>query len=199
MSLPGLRCPACDGAATSKPREGAAKLAGLREATIGGREHPRADEAVGGGGARVPRRARPDRGGAADRRAHRQGDPRAADVPRRRRRRLPHARPRGVDALGRRGTAAAAGDADRLAARRRALHPRRAVDRPPPARQRQADRHARAAARPRQHRARRGARRADDARGRLARRHGARRGRARRLRRRRRAAAKKVGARGRRR
>ena len=57
------------------------------------------------------------------------------------------------DALGRRGAAAAARDADRLAARRRALHPRRAVDRPAPARQRQADRHARAAARPRQHRA----------------------------------------------
>ena len=55
------------------------------------------------------------------------------------------------DALGRRGAAAAARDADRLAARRRALHPRRAVDRPPPARQRQADRHARAAARSRQH------------------------------------------------
>ena len=44
--------------------------------------------------------------------------------------------------------------------RRRPLHPRRALDRAPPARQREADRHARAAARPRQHgdrgRARRG-------------------------------------------
>ena len=88
-------------------------------------------------------------------------------------------------ALGRRGAAAPAGDADRLAARRRALHPRRAVDRPPPARQRQADRHARAAPRPRQHRGRGRARRADDALGRLARRHGAGRGRARRPRRRR--------------
>ena len=37
----------------------------------------------------VPRRARPDRDRAADRPPHRQGDPRAADVPRRRRRRLP--------------------------------------------------------------------------------------------------------------
>ena len=93
---------------------------------------------------------------------------------------------RGVgDALRRRGAAAAARDADRLAARRRPLHPRRAVDRPPPARQRQADRHARAAARPRQHGRRRRARRADDALGRLARRHGAGRGRARRPRRRR--------------
>ena len=61
---------------------------------------------------------------------------------------------------------------DRLAARRRALHPRRAVDRAPSARQRQADRHARAPARPRQHRARGRARRADDAERRLARRHG---------------------------
>ena len=85
----------------------------------------------------------------------------------------------------RRGAAAAARDADRLAARRRALHPRRAVDRPPPARQRQADRHPRAAARPRQHRARRRARRADDARRRPPRRHGPGRGRARRPRRRR--------------
>ena len=80
----------------------------------------------------------PDRG--ADRAPDREGDPRAADVPRRRRRRLPPARPRGEDALGRRGAAAAARDADRLAARRRALHPRRAVDRAPPARQRPADR-----------------------------------------------------------
>ncbi len=46
--------------------------------------------------ARVPRRARADRDRAADRRADREGDPRAADVPRRRRRRLPHARPRGA-------------------------------------------------------------------------------------------------------
>ena len=45
-----------------------------------------------------------------------------------------------LDALGRRGAADPPGDADRLAARRRPLHPRRAVDRPPPARQRPADR-----------------------------------------------------------
>ncbi len=95
-----------------------------------------------------------------------------------------HARPRGRDALGRRGAAAPARDPDRLAARRRPLHPRRAVDRAPPARQQPADRHPRAAQGPRQHRARGRARRADDARRRLARRHGARRGRPRRLRRR---------------
>ncbi len=119
----------------------------------------------------------PHRG--ADRASHPQGDPRAADVPRRRRRRLPQPRPRRADALGRRGAAPPARDADRVAARRRALHPRRALDRPSPARQRPPDRDARAAARPRQHRARRRARRADDARGGLARRHGSRGGRAR--------------------
>ena len=91
------------------------------------------------------------------------------------------ARPRRGDALRRRGAAASARDPDRLAARRRALHPRRAVDRPAPARQRQADRDAPAAARSRQHRPRRRARRADDAHRGLARGHGAGRGRARRL------------------
>ena len=141
---------------------------------------PRVHAHVGDARARVPRRARPDRDRAADRPADHQGDPRAADVPRQRRRRLPRARPRVGDAVGRRGAAAAAGDADRLAARRRALHPRRAVDRAAPARQRAADRDARAAARPRQHGARRRARRADDAQRRLARRHGAGRRRARR-------------------
>ena len=44
----------------------------------------------------------------------------------------------GRHALRRRGAAHPAGHADRLAARRRALHPRRAVDRPAPARQRAA-------------------------------------------------------------
>ena len=135
----------------------------------------------------LPRRARPDRDRAADRASDRQGDPRAADVPRRRRRRLSDPRPCGGDALGRRGAAPAARDADRLAARRRALHPRRAVDRAAPARQRASDRDARAAARHRQHRRRRRARRGDDAPLRLARRHGAGRGPARRRGRRRRA------------
>ncbi len=148
-------------------------------------QHPRVHAHVGDARARLPRRARADRDRVADRRADREGDPRAAHVPRQRRRRLPPARPRVGDALGRRGAAAPARDADRLAARRRALHPRRAVDRPAPARQRPADRHARAAPRPRQHRDRGRARRADDAERRLARRHGPGRGRARRPRRRR--------------
>ena len=69
-----------------------------------------------------------------------------------------------LDALGRRGAAAAARDPDRLAAGRRPLHPRRALDRAPPARQRPPDPNTRAAARHRQHGARRRARRADDAR-----------------------------------
>ena len=106
-------------------------------------------------------------------------------VPRERRRRLPLDGARGVDAVRRRGAADPAGHADRLLARRRALHPRRAVDRAAPARQREADRDARAAARPRQHRARGRARRGDDARRRPPRRHGSGRRRARRLRRRR--------------
>ena len=104
---------------------------------------PRLHADVGDALARVPRRARPDADRGADRPPDREGDPRAADLPRQRRRRLPPARPRCEDALRRRGAAAAAGDADRLAARRRPLHPRRAVDRPAPARQRQADRDAR--------------------------------------------------------
>ena len=60
---------------------------------------------------------------------------------------------------------------DRQRPGRRALRARRAVDRPAPARQPQADRHARAPARPRQHRDRRRARRGDDPRRRPRRRH----------------------------
>ena len=104
---------------------------------------PRVHPDVRHAGARVSRSARVDDHRRADRAPDREGDPRAAHVPRRRRGRLPHARPRGGDAIGRRGAAAAARDADRLAARRRPLHPRRAVDRAPPARQRAADRHPR--------------------------------------------------------
>ena len=101
-----------------------------------------------------------------DRAARAARDRGAARVPGERRRRLPDDRARGRDALRRRGAADPAGDADRLLAHRRALHPRRAVDRPAPARQRAADRDAAAAARPRQHGARRRARRGHDARGR---------------------------------
>ena len=103
---------------------------------------------------------------APDRAADPARDRRAAALPRQRRRRLPVARARGGHAVGRRGAADPAGHPDRLVARGRALHPRRAVDRPAPARQRAPDRHARAAARPRQHRDRGRARRGHDARGR---------------------------------
>ena len=139
----------------------------------------------GARGARVLPRARADRHGAPDRRARDPRDPGAPDVPRRRGRRLPLARPRGAHALGRRGAAHPARDADRREPRGRALHPRRAVDRPAPARQRAADRDARAPARHRQHGDRRRARRGDDALGRLGDRHGPGRGRARRAGRRR--------------
>ena len=91
-------------------------------------------------------------------------------LPRRGRDRLPDAGARGDDALGRRGAADPARDADRLEPRRRPLHPRRAVDRPAPARQREADRHPRAPPRPRQHGDRRRARRGHDPRRRLRRR-----------------------------
>ena len=114
-------------------------------------------------------RARP-----ADRAAGAARDRGAAAVPRERRRRVPVDGAGGVDAVGRRGAADPARHADRLVAGRRAVHPRRAVDRAAPARQREADRDARAAARPRQHGARGRARRGHDAGGRSSRRHGSR-------------------------
>src|SRR2546425_761412 len=86
---------------------------------------------------------------ARDRAPDREGDPGAARLPGRRRARLPGARPRRGDALRRRGPAHPARDADRLEAGRRALHPGRAVDRPPSARQRAAPRHPPPAPRPR--------------------------------------------------
>ncbi len=93
---------------------------------------------------------------------------------------LPDARPGEHQPLGRRGAADPARDPDRHDADGRPVHPRRAVDRPPPARQRQADRDAHPAAGPGQHGARRGARRGDDPDRGLGHRHRARGGRARR-------------------
>ena len=113
-----------------------------------------------------------------DRPARRAADPardrRTAAVPGERRDRLPVDGPRRRDAVRGRGAADPAGDADRVLARGRAVHPRRALDRVAPARQLEADRDAGAAARPRQHGDRGRARRADDARGRPPRRHGSR-------------------------
>ena len=106
-----------------------------------------------------------DAGAHGARGAHRRQDPeggtRPARLPQRRRPRLPHARPQRGHALRRRGAAHPAGHADRLEADGRALRARRALHRPPPARQPQADRLAPRAARPRQHRDRRRARRGD--------------------------------------
>ena len=110
----------------------------------------------------MDRGARADRDRARDRPAGRPRDRRAAALPRLGRDRLPLARARGDDALGRRGAADPPRDPDRLEPGRRPLHPRRALDRPAPARQREADRHARAPARPRQHGDRRRARRGHD-------------------------------------
>ena len=131
------------------------------------------------GGARVDRGAGADRDRARDRPPGRARDRRAAALPRLGRDRLPVAGARGDDALRRRGAADPARDPDRLQPGRRPLHPRRAVDRPAPARQREADRDARAPARPRQHGDRRRARRGHDPRRRPRRRPRARRRRAR--------------------
>ena len=96
---------------------------------------PRVRAAVGRRGAALARRGAAHR----DRAPHRAADPArdrgAAALPRERRDRLPVDGPRGGDAVGRRGAAHPAGDADRVVARGRAVHPRRAVDRLAPARQ----------------------------------------------------------------
>ena len=94
--------------------------------------------------------------------ARAQGDPRAAEVPGRRRARISHARARLGHALRRREPAHPARLADRLRPHRRALRARRADHRPAPARQRAAARNAAAPARPRQHRDRGRARRGRD-------------------------------------
>ena len=125
--------------------------------------HPRVHAQVGARGDRVARRAEADAAPSSRSRADPEGDRRAAASSSTRRRRVPDARAGGGDAVGRRGAADPPGDADRLEPRGRALHPGRAVDRPAPARQPQAARHARAAARPRQHGDRRRARRGHDA------------------------------------
>ncbi len=130
-------------------------------------------DAVDHGRARLGERARsaPQRARARHRLPGRQGDRGPARVPRRRRPRLPDARPDERHAVRWRGAADPARDADRDDADGRPVHPRRTLDRPPPARQRQAHRDADPAARPRQHRPRRRARRGDDPDGRLGRRH----------------------------
>ncbi len=117
------------------------------------------------------RERRPDRPRAADRRAGAQGDPGAAQLPARRRPRLPLARPAVRLAVRRRGAADPAGDPDRRRPGRRALRPRRALDRAAPARQPPADRDPGPAQGPRQHPDRRRARRGHHRGRRLGRRH----------------------------
>ena len=125
--------------------------------------HPRVHAQVRARGDRVARRPRPDGFGAADRFPDPEGDRRAAAVPRLGRSRVPDARASRGHAVGRRGSAHPARDADRLQPGGRAVHPGRALDRAAPARQPQAAGHARAAARPRQHGDRGRARRGHDA------------------------------------
>ncbi len=111
-----------------------------------------------------------------------QGGQRPPGLPPRRGPRLPVAVTRHVGhAVGRRGPAHPAGQPDRLRPGRRALRARRAVDRPPPARQPSADRDADPPARPGQHRDRRRARRGHHRGGRPRGRHRPGRGGARRL------------------
>ena len=107
---------------------------------------------------------------AADRPGAAQGNSRAAALPARRRARLSVAQPQLALAVGRREPAYPARYADRIEARQRALHSRRAEHQASPARQRQADRQPEGFARRGQFGDRRRARRGYDASGRLDRR-----------------------------
>ena len=93
----------------------------------GRQEHRRGLRAADQRGRRLPPRPRPLRAREADRRAGAQGDPGAAQLPARRRPRLPLARPALRLAVGRRGPADPAGHPDRRRAGRRPLRPRRAL------------------------------------------------------------------------
>ena len=116
---------------------------------------------VRGDAGRRPRRP-PGRDRRAERRARaRRAAPHAGE-PRRGRARLPVARPRVGDAVGRRGAAGEDGPPPRLEPVRRHLCLRRADDRPAPARRRPRQPAAGGAARQGQHRARRRARAARD-------------------------------------
>ncbi len=145
--LPDLRRPAAAARGAGGDRGGGGDRPAL------GADRERARSVLRRSGARSPR--------AGDRRQGGAGDPRPAGLSRRRRRRLPHPRPRLGDPVGRREPADPPGDPDRQQADGRALRARRAVDRAAPARQRAADRHAEGDARPGQLGARGGARRGD--------------------------------------
>ena len=137
----------------------------------GRQEHRRGLRAADQRDRRVPARREAQRPRAPDRRAGAQGDPGAAAVPARRGPRLPLPEPALGVAVRRRGAADPAGDPDRRRPGRRALRPRRAVDRAAPARQPPAHRDPGPAQGPRQHPDRRRARRRHHRDRRLGRRH----------------------------
>ena len=139
------------------------------------------DRDVDQAGARVFRRAQAERAGSRNRTAHSERNSRAPQFSRRRRPRVPHPRSPVRQSLRRRGPAHPPRHPNRLEPRRRALHPRRAVDRTPSARQSAPARHPQAPQGTRQHRAGGRARSRDHARSRSSDRHGPRRRHSRRL------------------
>ena len=141
--------------AAERARRATCSSAGRAAAEIAGASR-RATRSSSSSALKLDGLARRDRG------QDRQGDPRAAAVSSRRRARIPDAGPQRRHAVRRRGAAHPAGEPDRLGARRRDVHSRRALDRPASARQRAAARHADQPARPRQHGARGRARRRSD-------------------------------------
>ena len=138
-------CSACGGPA--HPHRGAGRQ-------DRGPHHRRGHRPLRGRRLPVLRRARPQGLRGHDRRRAAEGDPLPPALPARRGPRLPDARPARAVALGRRGPAHPPGQPDRQRADRRHLRPRRAVDRPAPARQPEAAGGAQAPARHRQHRGR---------------------------------------------
>ena len=120
-------CPECHGARL-RPESLAVKVGGLGIHELTSMSARRAIEWFERAGAHRHR--------APDRAADPARDRRAAALPRQRGRGLPVAGAGGGHAVGRRGAADPAGHPDRLEPRGRALHPRRALDRAAPARQR---------------------------------------------------------------
>ena len=141
------------------PRRAAQARGALRQDR--GQEHLRSRRAVGAQSRRMVHATaeRPQRQAERNRRARAQGNPRAAEIFGRRRPRLSDAGPRLRHIVRRREPAHPAGLADRLRPHRRTLRPRRALDRPAPARQCAPAGNTQAASRPRQHRDRGRARR----------------------------------------
>jgi excinuclease ABC subunit A len=153
--LRNMPCDACEGR-RMRPESLAVKVVGQEH-----RRHLLADS-VGDTSAFFKKLALTAQEPGGDRRGCAPRDRRAPRLPAQRRPRLPHARPLGDDALGRRGPAHPPREPARQRALGRDVRARRAVDRPARARQRAPARHARGPARSRQLGARRRARRGDD-------------------------------------